>query len=90
MTRIPVSLGRRSYDVLIEPGALDRGAELLAPFARERLVVVTDTTVAEHQLPRLRHPRLEPIVLPAGEATKSWQQLESLCDKLLALEIERG
>ena len=90
MTVIPFALGDRSYDVLIEAGALDRAAELLAPFARDRLVIVTDETVAAAQLPRVRHPNIVPIVLPAGERTKSWRQLEALCDRLLELEIERG
>lgn len=90
MTVISVSLGERSYDVLIEAGALDRAAELLARYARDRLVIVTDETVAAAQLPRIRHPNLVPIVLPAGEGTKSWGQLEALCNRLLELEIERG
>lgn len=90
MTIVPVALGERSYDVLIEAGALDRAAELLAPYARDRLVIVTDAQVAEAQLPRIRHPNAIPIVLPAGEQTKSWAQLEALCDRLLELEIERG
>ena len=90
MTVVPVKLGHRSYDVRIEDGALDQAAELLAPFARDRLIVVTDEQVATTQLQRLRHPGMEAIVLPAGEGTKSWAQLEALCDRLLALEIERG
>lgn len=90
MTIVPVELDARRYDVLIEAGALDRATELLAPYARERLIVVTDETVAAAQLPRLKHPNIIPIVLPAGEATKNWTQLEALCDRLLELEVERG
>lgn len=90
MKVIPVELGARRYEVRIEAGALDRAAELLAPYTSDRMIVVTDEAVAEAQLPRLRHPRLQKIVLPAGEATKSWAQLEMLCDALLELEIERG
>jgi 3-dehydroquinate synthase len=90
MTIVPVELGERRYDVLIEAGALDRAADLLAPYARDRLIIVTDETVAATQLPRLRYPNVVPIVLPPGEATKSWPQLESLCDRLLELEVERG
>ena len=33
---------------------------------------------------------IEPIILPPGEATKSWGQLEALTDRLLELGIERG
>ena len=35
MTVVPVELGARRYDVLIEAGALGRAAELLAPFASD-------------------------------------------------------
>lgn len=90
MTTIPVELGQRRYEVLIEAGALGRAAGLLAPYARDRLIVVTDEAVAAAQLPRLDHPHIEPIILPPGEASKSWSQLETLCDRLLALEVERG
>jgi 3-dehydroquinate synthase len=90
MTVIPVALGDRSYDVLIEAGALDRASELLAPYMRDRMIVVTDERVAEAQLRRLAHSKLETIVLPPGEVTKGWTHLEALCDRLLALEVERG
>lgn len=88
MRTVRVDLAERAYDVHIEAGALANARALLAPYARDRLIVVTDANVAATQLDKLGP--CEAIVLPAGEATKSWGQLESLCDRLLALEIERG
>lgn len=95
MIRVDVGLGDRSYPILIQAGLLDSAVEHLAPFARNgRLVVVTDERVAATQLPRLvaglGNVRVEPIVLPAGEATKSWGILERLTDRLLELEVERS
>ena len=97
MSAIEVALGARSYRIDIVRDGLDQAARLLAPYARRgRLVVVTDANVARHQLPRLITAlagggiAAEPIVLPAGEATKSWTQLAQLTDRLLALGIERG
>ncbi|MBH1992352.1 MAG: 3-dehydroquinate synthase [Sphingomonadaceae bacterium] len=97
MALVRVALGARSYDILIEQGALDRAGDTLAPYARNgRLVVVTDAHVAAAQLPRLDASlraagvAVEPIILPPGEQTKSWRHLEQLLDALLALEIERG
>ncbi|MEJ7925229.1 3-dehydroquinate synthase [Sphingobium sp. AN641] len=97
MPIVPVALGARSYDILIEDGALDRAAMHLARFARGgRLAVVTDEQVAQAQLPRLTASlesagiAVQTIILPPGERTKSWGQLEALIDRLLMLEIERG
>lgn len=95
MTVVTVGLGARSYDVIVEPGALARAATHLKPWlGRGRLAVVTDANVAALHLPTLTaalpDTRIEPIILPSGEATKSWAQLEALCDRLLTLEIERG
>ena len=95
MKRIEVGLGDRTYPVLIEAGLLDRAGEHVGHFARSgRLVVVTDEHVAAAQLARftmgLGGIRVEPIVLPSGEATKSWSVLEALTDQLLMLGIERG
>ena len=97
MTIVPVSLGDRSYEVAIAAGALAQAGERLKSYARGgRFVVVTDENVAAAQLPALAAAldgaglAVEPIVLPAGESTKSWDQLAALCDRLLALGIERS
>ena len=97
MTVINVPLGERSYDIAIEAGSLDRAGELIGNRARNgRFVVVTDMNVAEAQLPRLKAGlrasdiSVDPIVLPAGEGTKSWEQLARLSDSLLARGIERS
>ena len=47
MIRIPVSLGKRSYDVMIEAGLLARAGDHLAPLARGRtMAIVTDENLA--------------------------------------------
>jgi 3-dehydroquinate synthase len=93
--RIEVALGARSYPIDLAAGLIDRAGELLAGYARDgRLIVVTDENVAALQLPRLTAAlgdiAIEPVVLPAGEATKSWTQLAALTDRLLALGVERS
>ena len=77
MTRIPVALGARSYDVVIEAGLLARAGDYLAPLARGRqLAIVTDSNVRPH-LVTLQESLAtagldsEAIVLPPGEGTKS-------------------
>ena len=96
MTRIPVALGPRSYDVVIEAGLLARAGDHLAPLARgRRMAIVTDENVRPH-LATLQASladagvNSEAIVLPPGEGTKNWRQLESLTDRLLDLGVERG
>ncbi len=97
MTLVRVALDARSYDIAIEDGALDRAGSHIGSFARNgRLVVVTDAHVADAQLPRLVGAlaadgiAVTPIVLPPGEGSKSWANLEMLTDTLLELGIERG
>jgi len=95
MKSVEVGLGDRSYPIRIEAGLLDRAAEHLGSFARKgRLVVITDESVAAAQLPRLAAGlgdiRIDPIILPAGEASKSWGTLERLTDQLLDYGVERS
>lgn len=96
-TRIAVALGSRGYDIVIEAGALDQAATYLGPWLkRSRAIIVTDAHVAGHHLPRLTSALTaaglvcDPIILPAGEATKSWGELAALCDALLDRGVERG
>ena len=97
MTVVRVPLGERSYDIHIEAGALDRAGDLISDRARDgRFVVVTDANVADAQLPRLEAGlrkagiAIDAIILPAGEATKSWGELARLSDALLERGIERS
>src|SRR4051812_37795932 len=93
MSVIEVGLGERTYEVRIEAGLLRRARETLAPYARDgRLIVVTDDRVWDAQGAKVRESGLEvePVVVPAGEASKSWARLEAVTERLLALGVERG
>src|SRR3546814_8124995 len=83
MAIISVALGERSYDILVAEGSIEHSAVHLGGFVRDgRFVVVTDENVAVAQLPRLTNAlaqggiRVEPIVLPVGEGSKSWRSEE--------------
>ncbi len=96
LTKVPVILGGRSYDIVIGSGLLNDPAPYLRDIlTRPRLVVVTDETVAALYLQPLRQAldasgiETHALLLPPGEATKSFSQLESLCSQLLDLEVER-
>jgi 3-dehydroquinate synthase len=95
MEAIKVALGERSYDILIGEGLLDRCAEFLMPLAREgRLLVVSDENVWAAHGARFQAAlgRIDavPILVPAGEESKSWKGLESVVDALLSKGIERS
>jgi 3-dehydroquinate synthase len=93
MSIVEVALGERSYEIRIEAGLLDRAGEALAPYARDgRLVVVSDERVWAAQGERLRGSGLDivPLVVPPGEASKSWEQLAALTERLLELGVERS
>jgi 3-dehydroquinate synthase len=94
--RVPVALGSRSYNILIGRELLANAAELLRPLLkRDFVAIVTDTNVAKAHLAKLEasftagHIETRSIILPAGEATKSYQHLAELCDGLLAAGVER-
>lgn len=96
MPVVPVDLAGRPYEVRVAPGLLADVGNQCAPLLRKAIVpVVTDANVqaawGERIDASLRAAGFEPHwkVLPAGEATKSWQHLADVVDWLLALEIER-
>lgn len=94
---LPVDLGERAYDVLVGPGLLDQAGARLRPFLRrDRVAVVSDQTVWGLHGARLTAALersglgVHPVVLPPGEQTKSFEGLETLCNALLGLELDRG
>jgi 3-dehydroquinate synthase len=97
MSVIPVSLAGRPYEVRVGSGLLaDLPAQCGKLLRKAAVPVVTDTNVyarwgktAEEALAKGGFSARW-LVLPAGEATKSWANLEKLVDWLLAEEVERG
>lgn len=94
---VHVPLDERAYDIVIAPNAIDMAGERLQKMLpKARFGIVTDDNVADAQLPRLRASLdgsgldYSEIVLPAGEATKSWAHLQAVVDGILAARLERG
>jgi 3-dehydroquinate synthase len=94
--RVPVPLGERAYDILIGRGLLTEAGALIASLGARRSVIVSDETVASLYADRLIASLAERgvgsvmIMVPPGEASKSYESLAHVCDAVLAARIERG
>ncbi len=94
---VHVPLGDRAYDILIGSELIDTLGELIKPvLRRHRVVVITDENVGAHYGKRVKKAcetvgiNHDSIVLPAGEATKSFDHYNALMNRLLALGVERS
>ncbi len=94
---VRVALGERSYDIHVGPQLIARAGGFLKPLLRRaRVAIVTDERVARLHLPALARSldasgiRHEAIVLPPGETTKCFAELERLTEWLLEKGVERG
>ncbi|MGO6789229.1 3-dehydroquinate synthase [Rhizobium ruizarguesonis] len=94
---VHVPLGERAYDILIGPGLIARaGAEVASRLKGRKAAVVTDENVAPLYLKALVASLDEAgiasaeVVLPAGEKTKSFEHLITVCDKVLEARVERN
>jgi 3-dehydroquinate synthase len=93
---LDVALGERRYPIHIGAGLLSRAGELLAGIASPRMVVVTNAAVAAHHLAPLRDglsargAAVDVVLVPDGEAHKSWATLQDIVTRLLELRAERG
>jgi 3-dehydroquinate synthase len=94
-TSLTVELGERAYPIHIGAGLVDRAA-LFAPHVHgRRAAIVTNETVAPLYAERLEAAlaaagaRCQRIVLPDGEAFKTWQTLNAIFDALLGAQADR-
>jgi len=94
--RLTVALPSGSYDVVVGSGLLARAGAFLAPvLAGKACAVVTDETVAALHLPALLDGlaqtgmKAHPIIVPAGEASKSLEMYGRVVAGLLEAGIDR-
>lgn len=94
-TTLQVSLGDRSYPILIGAGLLADAANLLPFLPAPRVTLVTNTTLypiyGEALADALRQRGVEvlPVCLPDGEQFKDWPALNQIFDALLEHACDR-
>jgi len=95
MQTLTVALGERSYPIHIGPGLLKRPELIAARLPQLSVAIVTNATVAPLYLATLSRAlegqgvRVVSIVLPDGEAYKTWSTLEKVFDALVESRCER-
>jgi len=94
---VPVSLGDRSYEILIGKGLVARaGEEVAKRLPGIRVAIVTDENVAKAHLEALTESfaragiESTPVIVAPGEKSKSFSVLESVTNAVLAARLERG
>jgi 3-dehydroquinate synthase len=93
---LEVSLAERSYPIHIGCGVIDMAVLISPLISQNKVVVVTNTTVAPLYLAALcaTLEKLDvtvlPVVLPDGEQYKTWETLNLIFDALLGAHCERS
>ncbi|MEY3552796.1 MAG: hypothetical protein RL735_1144 [Pseudomonadota bacterium] len=96
ITRVPVELGERRYDILIGSHLIEEaGAHIARLFPGASCAIVTDRNIAERHLPSMeasldmagiRHTR---CIVEPGESSKSYETFAQVCDSIIEARMER-
>src|SRR5580704_14503660 len=96
-TTVHVALGARSYDIVIGRGLLSSlGARIAALRPGAKAVIVSDDNVAKHHLAAAEASLAKAgigtnrVLVPPGEASKSYRVFEQVCEAVIASRIERN
>ena len=86
---IPVGLGKKSYNINIERGALSRTGEILKVY--RKVLIVTDSGVPETYIRAVAKQCAEPViaVIEEGEASKTPENFVNLCRRMLEAGFSR-
>ena len=97
MNSVHVSLGARSYEILVAPGILaEAGPRIQAAGLKGRAAIITDDNVAPHYLATVEASlsragyETTSHIFPAGEGSKSLTEVENLCRSLIQSGHERS
>ena len=94
--KVKVNLGEKSYHIHIGKNIVDLLPEIISPsVTRKKIFLVSDEAVGSTILPRVRKIledagfELSIILVPSGEKSKSFEQLQIILSELLDNNIER-
>jgi 3-dehydroquinate synthase len=96
-TTVHVALGARSYDIVIGRGLLaSLGGRITALRPGAKAIIVSDENVAKHHLTAAETSlstagiATSRVLVPPGEASKSYRVFEQVCEAVIASRIERN
>lgn len=86
---IPVGLGKNSYEITIERGALSRAGQIFD--LNRRVLIVTDSGVPSDFIRIVSEQCGQAVtaVIPAGESSKTPENFIELCRKMLKADFSR-
>ncbi len=89
--KIPVNLGKDSYDIVLERGAIKRADEILGISDDRNVLVVTDSGVPSEYADAVAQcfSKGRIFVFPEGEKSKNFDTYKSICEKLLEYSFTR-
>ena len=81
---IPINLGEKSYDIVLERGALKKAGELLGISDGRSVLVVTDSGVPEEYVNTVAKSfsKSYTFVFPEGEQSKNFETYMQICQTL--------
>lgn len=96
MRRLTVELANRGYDILIGRNLLSQPRLIADCLRTPRTALVSNTTVSALYRDTLESGlrslgiEVTPVILPDGEAYKTWESLNQIFDSLLAARCDRA
>jgi 3-dehydroquinate synthase len=87
--QIKVALEERSYNIMIQPGILQKADELLNPFCSNRsTLIVTDSNVDPLYSDKLKIGKAK-FIFPAGEKQKTIETVTNICREAVDSGLDR-
>ncbi len=88
---IPINLGEKSYDIILERGAIKKADTLLGISADRRVLIVTDSGVPTEYVKAVASAFVNSHIFtfPQGEASKNFDTYRQICERLMELSFTR-
>ena len=88
---IPLNLGEKSYDIILERGALKKVKELLGIAADRKVLIVTDSGMPTEYVSTVSasFENCSVFTFPQGEASKNFDTYRQICERLMELPSTR-
>ena len=88
---IPLNLGEKSYDIILERGAIKKAKELLGIAADRKVLIVTDSGMPTEYVSTVSasFENCSVFTFPQGEASKNFDTYRQICERLMDLSFTR-